>query len=138
MKNSSPKGMPTVVCLIAIAACVPYLSLKIAWVLGAPVGIPDGSPLREGGGMLVAVNALSVVLDSLVVVLALALTRPWGRRLPAWLTLLPLWAATGLLSPILVAFPVQLLHGAVTGDADPAAKSRGAAAQGELLDGWVW
>ncbi|WP_181766308.1 hypothetical protein [Streptomyces albidus (ex Kaewkla and Franco 2022)] len=130
-----PGPLRTVLGLVAVAACLPYISLKVAWVLGGGIGIPEGSPLRENGGMLIAVNALGVVLDSLVIVLVLALTRPWGQRLPSWLTALPLWAATGLLSPILAAFPVQLLHGAVAGDTG--APARGAT-QSELLDGWVW
>lgn len=139
----SKKPLRTLLSLVAVAACLPYLSLKVVWVSGGVTGIPAGSPLREGGGTLAAVNALTIVLDALVVVLVLALTRPWGRRLPAWLLTLPLWTATGLLGPILAAFPVQALHGALSGggagaeSAESAGGSRGLT-QNELLDGWVW
>ncbi len=138
MKTPTPRSARTVLCLAAWAACLPYLALKTAWVSGSHIGIPEGSPLREGGGLLAAANALGVVLDSCVVVLALALVRPWGARLPAWLMLVPLWAATGFLSPILIAFPVQSLHAAVAGGGASSAGSAGTSAESELLDSWVW
>ncbi|MFW6689676.1 hypothetical protein [Streptomyces sp. MAR4 CNX-425] len=93
--------------LAATVACLPYLTLKTAWIAGSTVGIPDGSELLEHRGTMAAVNSLTVLMDAAVVVLAFALTRPWGRRAPAWLVALPLWAATGLLTPIVVGFPLQ-------------------------------
>ncbi|NGN67949.1 hypothetical protein G5C51_29130, partial [Streptomyces sp. A7024] len=108
---------------LAIAACVPYLTLKLAWLSGSHVGIPAGSDLRRSEGALFAANTATVVMDAAVIVLAFALTRPWGRRLPGWLLLLPLWVATGLLAPIVVGFPAQLvarLFGADTGSQQPA------------------
>jgi hypothetical protein len=68
MKTSTARSAPHVLCLVAGAACLPWLSLRTAWVSGSHIGIPEGSPLREGGGMLAAANALGVVLDSFVVV----------------------------------------------------------------------
>jgi hypothetical protein len=137
MTQSKTKPLRTVLSLLAVTACLPYLSLKIAWVLGSGIGIPEGSPLREGGSTLTAVNALTIVMDALVVVLVLALTRPWGRRLPSWLLTLPLWAATGLLGPILVAFPAQMLYAALAPAAERSGTSQGLT-QDALLDGWVW
>ncbi|MFD6735345.1 hypothetical protein ACFWDZ_29990, partial [Micromonospora aurantiaca] len=32
---------------LAVLACLPYLTLKTAWVAGSPVGIPPGSPLLD-------------------------------------------------------------------------------------------
>ncbi|MEO3846845.1 hypothetical protein ABGB09_04175 [Streptomyces sp. B8F3] len=93
--------------LVAAVACLPYLSLKIAWIAGSTVGIPAGSELLEQRGTMAAVNSLTVLMDAAVIVLAFALTRPWGRRIPAWLVALPLWVATGLLAPIVVGFPLQ-------------------------------
>ncbi|MEU5026828.1 hypothetical protein [Streptomyces milbemycinicus] len=95
---------------IAIAACLPYIGLKAAWIAGSHLGIPEGSELREPGERtaMIAVNAVSVVMDAAVVVLALLLTRPWGRRVPAWLLALPVWCACGLLAPIMTGFPAQL------------------------------
>ncbi|MGW1227804.1 hypothetical protein [Streptomyces sp. NPDC002530] len=102
---------------VAIVACVPYLALKTAWICGSRIGIPDGSELLDHTAALVAANAGSAVMDSAVVVLALLLTRPWGRRVPAWLLVLPMWVATGLLLPIMTGYPLQLLVGALGGQA---------------------
>ncbi|MEV5319054.1 hypothetical protein AB0K92_15600 [Streptomyces sp. NPDC052687] len=88
---------------------MPYLSLKIAWLAGSHVGIPDGSPLLEHRTAVAVANGVTVLMDACVIVLALVLTRPWGLRLPAWLLTVPMWVATGLLTPIMTGFPVQLL-----------------------------
>ncbi|MFF7354559.1 hypothetical protein ACFZA1_18135 [Streptomyces filipinensis] len=106
----------------AIGACLPYLSLKVAWIAGSHLGIPDGSPLLRHRLTLALANGLTVLMDASVVVLALLLTRPWGRRVPAWLLAVPMWLAVGLLAPIMVGFPLQLAvhggHGGGGGTAD--------------------
>ncbi|MFI2199268.1 hypothetical protein ACH47Z_00505 [Streptomyces sp. NPDC020192] len=105
--------------LVATAACLPYLSLKLAWIAGSHLGIPDGSPLLKHRLTMIAANGLTVLMDAAVVVLALLLTRPWGRRVPAWLLTVPMWLAVGLLAPIMVGFPLQLvLHGGGGGHSD--------------------
>ena len=119
---------------LAITACLPYLVLKIAWVSGSRVGIPDGSSLLDHHTTMVVANSASVLLDSMVVVLALLLTRSWGRRAPAWLLVVPVWAATGLLSPIVVGYPLQVLARIFGGAAAPAA---GPDAR-PFLDEWVF
>ncbi|MGW1378307.1 hypothetical protein ACWD6P_29110 [Streptomyces sp. NPDC002446] len=119
-----------------LAACLPYLSLKIAWIAGSHLGIPEGSALRQGGSPLVAVNALTVLMDAAVVVLAFLLTQPWGRRVPAWLLALPMWCATGLLAPVFAVFPAQTLAAALNGGRGDGGASGGGAY--ELLDPWVW
>ncbi len=98
---------------VAMLACLPYLSLKTAWVLGSEAGIPAGSSLLDGGATLRIANMVGVVMDAAVIVLALLLTRPWGLRLPAWLLVGPMWLATGLLTPIMVAYPAQAVAGLV-------------------------
>lgn len=122
----------TVLRLITVAACVPYLSLKIAWVAGSHLGIPEGSPLREEGGPLIALNALTVLMDGAVVLLAFLLTQPWGRRVRSWLLAVPMWCASGLLAPIVAVFPVQTLTAALQGHA---VTDDGADA---ALAPWVW
>jgi hypothetical protein len=67
-------------------------------------------------------------------VLALVLTRPWGRRVPAWLLAFPVWVATGLLAPIMAGFPLQLLGRALSDDGGAASVSGRAA----FLDEWVF
>ncbi|CAM5576835.1 hypothetical protein [Streptomyces abikoensis] len=121
---------------VTITACLPYLGLKIAWLSGSHAGIPEGSVLRNAGAGLAVVNGVTVLMDAAVVVLALLLTRPWGRRVPAWLLLLPMWAAVGLLTPIMYAFPVQLLVRALSGG-NPAAGS-GGGEERPFLDEWVF
>ncbi|WP_406305710.1 hypothetical protein OHA61_30360 [Streptomyces sp. NBC_00885] len=100
---------------LTVASCVPYLSLKIAWISGSRIGIPDGSVLLEHRALMAVANSVTVLMDGAVIVLALLLTQAWGRRVPAWLLATPVWIAGGLLLPIMVGFPVQLLTHAVTG-----------------------
>lgn len=119
---------------VAVASCVPYLSLKVAWIAGSHIGIPEDSSLLEHRALMAAANSLTVLMDGAVIVLALLLTRPWGRRVPAWLLGLPMWAATGLLLPIMAGFPAQLavraLGGSVRGTEDNGGEP--------FLDGWVF
>ncbi|MEJ8647345.1 hypothetical protein WKI65_04500 [Streptomyces sp. MS1.AVA.3] len=46
----------TVLRLATLAACIPYLSLKTAWLAGSRIGIPEGSALRRDGNSLMALN----------------------------------------------------------------------------------
>lgn len=119
----------------AIAATVPYLTLKTAWLAGSHIGIPDGSVLLEPGSVFfTALNGLSLLMDSSVVLLVLVLTRPWGMRVPSWLLLLPVFIATGLLTPIVLGFPGQLLLRAMGLGPDEAAR----AAEAPFLEPWVF
>ena len=127
-----PRSAARVLRALAFTACVPYLALKIAWASGSRVGIPDGSTLPDTARLAGSIE--SALLDSMVVVLALLLTQPWGRRAPAWLLILPAWAATGLLSPIMVGYPLQLGARLLGGTAAP---SGGPAAR-PFLDEWVF
>jgi hypothetical protein len=104
---------------LAIASCVPYLTLKTAWIAGSRIGIPDGSVLLEHSAVLVVANGVTLLMDTAVIVLALLLTQRWGLRVPAWLLAFPMWVATGLLVPIMVGFPVQLLSPGGAGQDEP-------------------
>ncbi|MGW4702644.1 hypothetical protein [Streptomyces sp. NPDC004285] len=117
---------------LAILACLPYISLKVVWVAGGTLGIPAGSVLLERPQLMAIANAVSVVADVLVIVLALLLTQAWGRRFPAWLLALPMWAATGLLAPIMTGYPAQLAVALFTGDEKAAAPAE------PFLDDWVF
>ncbi|MEU5053235.1 hypothetical protein [Streptomyces sp. NPDC021096] len=117
----------------AVVACAPYLSLKVAWIAGSRIGIPEGSVLLDNGTTLRAANAVTVLMDACVIVLALLLTRPWGRRVPSWLLALPMWGATGLLTPIMVGFPAQValrVLGVTSAEAPSAGRP--------FLDEWVF
>ncbi|GAA2281606.1 hypothetical protein GCM10010234_18540 [Streptomyces hawaiiensis] len=117
---------------VAVVSCLPYLALKAAWVAGSHVGIPEGSALLDDRPTMAVINGLSILLDSVVIVLALVLTRPWGLGVPAWLLAFPVWVATGLLAPVMAGFPAQLVVRAFGGGG---ASSAGREA---FLDEWVF
>ncbi|MPY57056.1 hypothetical protein FNH08_07675 [Streptomyces spongiae] len=119
---------------VAVLSCLPYLALKIAWIAGSHLGIPEGSSLLEHRGAMAAVNGVTVAMDGAVIVLALLLTRPWGMRIPAWLLALPVWVATGLLAPIMAGFPLQLMVEALGGQVGGTTGD----GQAPLLDAWVF
>jgi len=103
-------------CYSTIAACVPYLTLKALWLAGDPVGAADAA----GAAQLVDTrhvvgDAVTAGMELVAVVLVVALTHRWGRRLPAWLVLAPIWVGTGLLAPIAVGVPLGLLAQAFAG-----------------------
>ena len=82
----------------------PYLLLKIAWALG--LFLPAGHMGEAGWRM---VNAATVVLAAIAILLAMAFSRPWGERLPAPPVVLPAWAGTACW------FPRWCLHRCWTG-----------------------
>lgn len=110
----------------AVAAAVPYLVLKGLWLSGSTVGIADLAFFHTR--TYVTANLLSFLLDTVAVAAALALTYPWGRRLPAWLVLVPMWVGTGLLGTIMVLLPV----------AAPFFRSAMASTAAEPLHDWVY
>ncbi|MFF2570725.1 hypothetical protein [Streptomyces sp. NPDC058084] len=120
--------------VLASFGCLPYIVLKVAWVAGSTVGIPEGSVLLDHPTMMRVANGASVIADAIVVLLAMLLTRPWGLRVRAWLLLLPVWAAIGLIAPIMVGYPAQLVVSLfATSDTSPAA-----APVPDFLDTWVF
>ncbi|MBC6447844.1 hypothetical protein [Actinokineospora xionganensis] len=85
----------------AVAATFPYLALKLNWIFGGTVGIV-GADMDE----LLVANIATVFMDLIVLVTALALTRPWGLRLPAPVVIVPMWLASGMLAPIVILAPL--------------------------------
>jgi hypothetical protein len=79
---------------------MPYLVLKVLWTFEVPVGVTDRSVFDRNDWM--ASNAFMAVLQVAGVLLVLALTRPWARRVPTWLLLFPVWVGTGLLFEVVV------------------------------------
>jgi len=131
--NRSTTQVQRVALVIAIAATLPYLALKITWISGSTLGIPADSMLLDPDQTTTmrAVNALTLLMDSAVIALALMLTRPWGRRVPAWLLAGPTWLAVGLLGPILVGFPLQVVANLVAPSAPTTDEST-------FLEPWVF
>ncbi|NUR84468.1 MAG: hypothetical protein HOY71_10325 [Nonomuraea sp.] len=91
--------------IVAIAATLPYLTLKLMWLTGSSAGVADPALMHDA--TMVGLNTMTFAMDAVALLLCLAFTMRWGMRLPAWLVLLPLWVGTGLLSMIVVVTPVQ-------------------------------
>ena len=97
----------------ATAGTLPYLSLKIAWLTGNPVGIDDPALLRDDAW--IAANTVTVLLALCVAGLAAVLGSRWALRAPAAAVLLPAWVGTGLLVPAALVAPLALLTPAAPG-----------------------
>ncbi|GAA4057953.1 hypothetical protein GCM10022248_26890 [Nonomuraea soli] len=92
---------------MAMAATLPYLTLKLLWLTGTYVGV--SRPELFATAKMIGANAATFALDAVGLVLALAFITRWGLRLPAWLVALPLWVGTGLLGTIVVGTPLTVL-----------------------------
>lgn len=106
MTRTKPSIGRVTAAIVTIAAMLPYLTLKILWMAGNPLGL---DPAFVDDPTVVALNAMTFGMDAVGLVMALAFTMRWGMRLPAWLVLLPLWVGTGLLSVIVVTAPLGVL-----------------------------
>ncbi|ONI73961.1 hypothetical protein BWI15_11240 [Kribbella sp. ALI-6-A] len=111
---------------LTVAAMVPYLSLKTAWLLGSDLGVVQAGLMRTTP--FVVGNLITAVMEVVGAVVAVALVHQWGRRLPAWLVLFPLWVAGGLLAPVTLAAPVGYLAGTSSVADNPI----------DGLEGWVY
>lgn len=87
------------VCVLTIAATLPYLILKLLWLFGHPVGASGAAGSAEllDPRHLVG-DVVTAGMEVAAVVLALALVRPWGARVPVVLLAGPIWVAAGLLA----------------------------------------
>ncbi|MCK8678090.1 hypothetical protein [Streptomyces lichenis] len=56
--HAPPRGLPLALRTVAIATCLPYLVLKVVWIAGGRVGIPDGSVLLEHRTLLLVANTV--------------------------------------------------------------------------------
>ena len=99
----SESGIRLTVGYAAVAATVPYLALKVAWLSGGTVGMAD--PEAFSDPVYTIGNLLTAGMDLIAVLIALAFTHAWGLRIPAWLVLFPVWVATGFLAPIVAVMP---------------------------------
>ncbi|MFI9051604.1 hypothetical protein [Streptomyces sp. NPDC053427] len=113
----------------AVAACAPYLTLKLLWVLGFDIGIVD--PRRFDHAVWLSANVFTFLLDAVAALVAHTLTRPSGLRAPAWLLAFPLWMASGLLVPLMLGVSGSLLAGPFVDGPHPMAR-------GDFLEPWVF
>lgn len=96
---------------VLVLSTVPYLTLKITWLLGGRVGLND----LADSAHLTAMNLLTAGMDLVAALLAGVFAFRWGRRVPAWLLLFPVWVGTGLLGQILIMVPVRTLVSVLSG-----------------------
>ena len=109
---------------LAVAATLPYLVLKVDWVLGGTLGMTD--PRSLASRTYRVGNAMTIVMDLAVVGLAVHLCRPDVLRLPARPVRVCLWVASGFLVPL----PVTVIAVLVSGSQESEATSG--------LAPWVW
>jgi hypothetical protein len=84
----------------AALAMAPYLLIKISWVVGALVGLlPRTERLSVAG--FVVLNTVTIGMSACGIALALALVRPWGERIPAFVVLSCAWVGCGFLVPMI-------------------------------------
>ncbi|MEU2787971.1 hypothetical protein [Streptomyces sp. NPDC007100] len=129
MNTDKRTGRQVLLGRAAVAACAPYLLLKLLWIVGWDIGVVDLQ--GTGRGAWVAANVITFLMDAIAATVAYTLARPSGTRAPAWLLALPLWMASGLLTPLMLAVPAGSAIAAVTGAANPMAS-------GAFLQPWVF
>lgn len=114
MTSPRPSGRIAlrVSCGVLVLATLPYLILKIHWLFGGTAGL-NGMADRT---QVDALNAFTAGMDLVAALLAAVFAFGWGRRVPAWLILFPVWVGTGLLGEIVLGTPFQALTAAVAGD----------------------
>ncbi|MFC7550917.1 hypothetical protein [Plantactinospora sp. GCM10030261] len=126
---------PRFVGYATVASMLPYLSLKVAWLAGSDIGVEGPNVMRDD--TFLTANAITAGMELTAAALVLALVHQWGRRLPAWLLLFPMWAASGLLAPVMLAAPVAGLVQAIGGSTVTASATDGSAPVSDLQP-WVY
>ena len=101
-----------VVGLGLLVAILPYAVMKVLWLAGVPWGVPADSPAASDEFR--AANAITLGMDVVAAILALALTARWGERLPAALVIPTCWIGIGFLLPTVIQVPIGYLLSAVT------------------------
>src|SRR5215470_16242776 len=136
MREPDRKGVARLIAgYAAIAFILPYLAIKIAWISGFPVGMPDKN-LVAAPGML-AVNILTFFMDLVAILLALTFAHRWGLRAPPWPALFPMWVGMGFLAPIAVAVPITILARMLGLDSSQHSSYETGAGGHSLVEPWV-
>ncbi|WP_433326785.1 hypothetical protein [Spirillospora sp. CA-294931] len=102
-------------CYGTVVACLPYLVLKVIWIGGGNLGVGAEGQDEMHSDKYVVANVVTAGMELVAVLVAMAFTYEWGRRIPAWIVLVPVWVGTGLLAPFVVGLPSGLLVQAVVG-----------------------
>jgi hypothetical protein len=93
-----------------------FAVLHVVWATGWYIGLPtEWAQKAFAQPWFLAYDLVVAGIGSLAVLVALALVRPWGRRLPRWLVGLFAWGGTGLLVLGCVVSVVRILYLVVKG-----------------------
>lgn len=130
-RHRSPGALRLAIAYLTCAACVPYLTLKTDWLFGGNIGVNDVGMMHST--KVVVVNAITVLLDATTILLALTFAYGWGRRLPSWLVVVPMWVGTGLLAPLALSLPLGTIVQFAMGEGSPTSSASASA-----LDPWVF
>ncbi|MFI0975762.1 hypothetical protein ACH4SP_01890 [Streptomyces sp. NPDC021093] len=115
----------------AALALLPYLLIKVTWVIGALVGVlPTGMGL--GVAEWAVLNTVTIGMAAIGIGTALALVRPWGMRIPGPLVGFCAWVASGFLVSIL---PFALFS-PFLGGGDEREKVDGPVEEGVTMPAW--
>jgi hypothetical protein len=102
----------------AALTMTPYLLIKISWVIGALSGLlPRTEQLSVAG--YVVLNMVTIGMAATGILLALALVRPWGQRIPALAVLSCAWIGCGFLVPMIPYMLLETLLSTGDGTSDP-------------------
>ena len=94
----------------AALTMTPYLLIKVSWVVGALSGLWRRTDQLSVAGFVV-LNVVTIGMAATGIALALALVRPWGQRIPAFVVLSCAWIGCGFLVPMI---PYMLLDTLLT------------------------
>lgn len=116
---------------VAVLATLPYVVLKLMWLLGSTVGLDD--PDIATSGVMEAANLVTMLMEVTAAGLAVALVLPIGRRIPSLLVQVPMFVGTGLLGGILLLLPTQTVLTAFSPPRAPEVTT-----QAEPIQAWVY
>ncbi|MFF0297226.1 hypothetical protein ACFYST_28805 [Kitasatospora sp. NPDC004614] len=99
----------------AALVMAPYLLIKVSWVVGAIAGL---LPIGEGFDLAgwVVLNTVTIGMAGTGIVMALALVRPWGMRIPGPLVAFAAWVGSGFLVAMLPYAALASLLGGSDGE----------------------
>ncbi|RFU38588.1 hypothetical protein DZF91_26880 [Actinomadura logoneensis] len=130
-RHGSPGAPRLAIAYVTCAACVPYIVLKLIWLFGGNLGVNDPGAMHSTKTQVA--NVITFALDTTTILIVLAFTYGWGRRLPSWLVVVPIWVGTGLLAPLTLAVPLGTVVQFALGEGSPTS-----APGASMLDPWVF
>lgn len=89
---------------VLVLACAPYIGLKVLWLTGSAVGVREPGLMQTP--VYVVANLVTLLMDTFLIVVVAALTRPPGASgIRRWLVV-PAVLGLGLLFPVATGAPL--------------------------------